>query len=334
MKLFKAIVILTTLSLVLTTFPFQEAQAKSDDAIKWGTETLQPSIASNIERFNKSWEKNWNINLSAYLVEGDKEKTLKKLATLRIDIQSSQESIDELKEANKEQKKNLKVIKQNLHDVFTTHDQQVEKVIKVIEQEKKFASTAKYDTKLNKSYSKLDKADEAYAKLQKDLKLDVEKISFNEIVTIDKAEAKEILQKEKAKKEAAAKKKAAEEEKLKIENENKAIAELKKELTDQQAAHKEKTDAFEKEIANLKATNTTLQTEVDSLKSQVSSKSANSTSSGASTQSDTASATNNEPEWFKNCTEMRKKYPNGVASDHPAYASKHDRDKDGYACER
>uniref|UniRef100_UPI00406C30E0 excalibur calcium-binding domain-containing protein n=1 Tax=Sporosarcina sp. FSL K6-1522 TaxID=2921554 RepID=UPI00406C30E0 len=37
---------------------------------------------------------------------------------------------------------------------------------------------------------------------------------------------------------------------------------------------------------------------------------------------------------FQNCTELRKKYPNGVASDHPAYSSKHDRDKDGYACER
>lgn len=39
-------------------------------------------------------------------------------------------------------------------------------------------------------------------------------------------------------------------------------------------------------------------------------------------------------ESFKNCTELRKKYPNGVASHHPAYASKHDRDKDNWACER
>lgn len=39
-------------------------------------------------------------------------------------------------------------------------------------------------------------------------------------------------------------------------------------------------------------------------------------------------------ESFKNCTELRKKYPNGVSSDHPAYASKHDRDKDNWACER
>jgi flagellar biosynthesis protein FliP len=39
-------------------------------------------------------------------------------------------------------------------------------------------------------------------------------------------------------------------------------------------------------------------------------------------------------ERFKNCTEMRKVYPNGVPSTHPAYESKHDRDKDNHACEQ
>ncbi|MBD7985171.1 thermonuclease family protein [Sporosarcina sp. Sa2YVA2] len=39
-------------------------------------------------------------------------------------------------------------------------------------------------------------------------------------------------------------------------------------------------------------------------------------------------------EWFQNCTELRKKYPSGVPQGHPAYQSKMDRDKDGYACER
>lgn len=36
---------------------------------------------------------------------------------------------------------------------------------------------------------------------------------------------------------------------------------------------------------------------------------------------------------FKNCTELRKVYPNGVSSSHPAYLSKFDRDKDGWGCE-
>ncbi|PIC87942.1 hypothetical protein CSV72_01990 [Sporosarcina sp. P20a] len=39
-------------------------------------------------------------------------------------------------------------------------------------------------------------------------------------------------------------------------------------------------------------------------------------------------------EWFQNCTELRKTYPNGVPQGHPAYQSKMDRDKDGFACER
>lgn len=36
---------------------------------------------------------------------------------------------------------------------------------------------------------------------------------------------------------------------------------------------------------------------------------------------------------FKNCTELRKVYPNGVKKGHPAYQSKMDRDKDNFACE-
>ena len=39
-------------------------------------------------------------------------------------------------------------------------------------------------------------------------------------------------------------------------------------------------------------------------------------------------------EYFKNCTELRKEYPNGVKKGHPAYSDKMDGDKDGFACER
>ncbi len=38
-------------------------------------------------------------------------------------------------------------------------------------------------------------------------------------------------------------------------------------------------------------------------------------------------------ESYKNCTLLREVYPNGVPTGHPAYESKHDRDKDGWACE-
>lgn len=37
---------------------------------------------------------------------------------------------------------------------------------------------------------------------------------------------------------------------------------------------------------------------------------------------------------YKNCTELRRDYPNGVDSSHSAYRSKFDRDKDGFACEK
>lgn len=38
-------------------------------------------------------------------------------------------------------------------------------------------------------------------------------------------------------------------------------------------------------------------------------------------------------ESYKNCKALREVYPGGVAEGHPAYESKHDRDKDGWACE-
>lgn len=41
-----------------------------------------------------------------------------------------------------------------------------------------------------------------------------------------------------------------------------------------------------------------------------------------------------QSEYFENCTDLRTAYPAGVDSSHPAYQSKMDRDKDGYACEQ
>lgn len=56
--------------------------------------------------------------------------------------------------------------------------------------------------------------------------------------------------------------------------------------------------------------------------------------SGDSQQPSNASEPKSGKESFKNCTELRKVYPNGVPEGHPAYQPKMDRDKDGYACER
>ena len=59
--------------------------------------------------------------------------------------------------------------------------------------------------------------------------------------------------------------------------------------------------------------------------------SSNSIDHGGGQSPDTNS---NAPTSFQNCTKLREWYPNGVGSDHPAYAPKHDRDKDGWACEQ
>lgn len=80
-----------------------------------------------------------------------------------------------------------------------------------------------------------------------------------------------------------------------------------------------------------------------------SSQSGSSSSSGSSSTSTSSSNTTNykddnpngvynqEPtqqkESYKNCTLLREVYPDGVPQGHPAYESKHDRDKDGWACE-
>ena len=41
-----------------------------------------------------------------------------------------------------------------------------------------------------------------------------------------------------------------------------------------------------------------------------------------------------EANYFKNCTQLRNVYPNGVQKGHKAYRRALDRDRDGWACER
>ncbi len=48
----------------------------------------------------------------------------------------------------------------------------------------------------------------------------------------------------------------------------------------------------------------------------------------------TPEPTKSTKEYFKNCTELNKVYPNGVQEGHPAYDKKMDRDGDGWACEK
>ena len=60
------------------------------------------------------------------------------------------------------------------------------------------------------------------------------------------------------------------------------------------------------------------------------------TSSGfnSTTKKETTTKKPSKTKTYKNCTELRKDYPNGVKKGHKAYQAKMDRDKDGWACER
>lgn len=83
--------------------------------------------------------------------------------------------------------------------------------------------------------------------------------------------------------------------------------------------------------------------------SNASTSSSSSSNSNASTNNSSSGSTNYKDdnpngiynqestapkESYKNCTLLREVYPDGVPEGHPAYESKHDRDKDGWACER
>lgn len=48
----------------------------------------------------------------------------------------------------------------------------------------------------------------------------------------------------------------------------------------------------------------------------------------------TNNSSNNSKQYFKNCTDLRKVYPNGVSKGNKAYQEQMDLDHDNYACER
>ena len=88
----------------------------------------------------------------------------------------------------------------------------------------------------------------------------------------------------------------------------------------------------QKELDTINGSIASKQNELDSLNKQVSNSTRNSTGNKVDGNGHAGSATASE--YFKNCTELTKKYPNGVVASHPAYTSRMDRDKDGWACER
>lgn len=115
---------------------------------------------------------------------------------------------------------------------------------------------------------------------------------------------------------------------------NKKLEETNKELEVKIAELDEKNKSLDDQINDLKqatASNTESSSNTNtSTNTTGTTKSSKQHSSSSSTSTSTVSNTEN----FANCTELRKVYPNGVDSSHPAYQAKMDRDKDNFACER
>ncbi|CRK84673.1 excalibur calcium-binding domain-containing protein [Neobacillus massiliamazoniensis] len=143
----------------------------------------------------------------------------------------------------------------------------------------------------------------------------------------DEAEKKAAaIAKQKAKEEAELKAKQEAEQKAKEEAELKAKQEAEQKAKEEaELKAKQEAEAKAKEEAELKAkqeaeANAKAQAEADAK--------AKAEAGAAATPVQT---TENS---FANCTELRKVYPNGVPSTHPAYRAKLDRDHDNWACER
>lgn len=82
------------------------------------------------------------------------------------------------------------------------------------------------------------------------------------------------------------------------------------------------------------ASNSSGSSEVGSSADTSSSESRSSAASGSGQPGSSSSSSSSAAESYKNCTELRSVYPNGVPSTHPAYEPRHDRDQDDWACER
>ncbi|MFJ5714663.1 excalibur calcium-binding domain-containing protein [Neobacillus sp. NPDC093127] len=129
---------------------------------------------------------------------------------------------------------------------------------------------------------------------------------------------------EKTKLEAEAKAKAEAEQNAKVEVEQKAKAEAEQKAK-AEAEQKAKAEAEQKAKAEAEAK---ARAEAEARAK------AEEEAQAKAQQQKATSTTTSEQTSFANCTELRKVYPNGVPSTHPAYTSKMDRDNDGYACEK
>lgn len=139
---------------------------------------------------------------------------------------------------------------------------------------------------------------------------------------------------EKAKAEAEQKAKQEAEEKAKAEAEAQAKADAEqKAKAEAEAQAKADAEQKAKEEAEARA-QAEAQAQAQAAAEAQAKADAEARAQAESQQQQATSAATTGQTSFANCTELRKVYPNGVASDHPAYTTKMDRDHDNFACER
>ena len=335
---------------ILLLFPsFQNVQAKDSGMEDWLVDTANPAINNIVTEFNNTTQENWYVNLSSHLIEGDYKKTTEKLGVLHDDIKSMKKEVENIKaprSAKKKDKKQIKAIKKNLTKSLKQTDASVKKLTKRIEKDKKIKvikprkSEQKNMSKVNAAYVELNDShsvDTPPLGLISAIKIDqeaAEKIvhDYNEEQKKIAAKKAEVKKKEEARKAAEAEVKAKEEAEKKRLAEEKAAEEEAKRLEEEKKA--EELARAEQHKAGEEAKRLEEEKKAEELAKAEQQKAEEEAKIFEEEQKKEAIAPSNEPEWFQNCTELRKKYPNGVASDHPAYQSKMDRDKDDWACER
>lgn len=183
---------------------------------------------------------------------------------------------------------------------------------KVVEQNKKMT------TELGIVKSQVEELDEKYKNLEKD---------YSELkATKDDSSAKLTEAQDKSKK-LEETNKELEAKITDLEDKNKSLDEQLNDLKQATASNTGSSSSNSSSKPQSSNTNTSTNTAKSSTTNNSSSKQS---SSSTGTSTSTASTTEN----FANCTELRKVYPNGVDSSHPAYQAKMDRDKDNFACER
>ncbi len=186
--LFFSILLVFQLSLV----PTITAENKDVDMDVWLEETLNPAVIDIITEFNNTTRDNWYINLSNYLINGDKDDAVEKLKSLNKDIDSIKKEIKAIEypeSANRKEKKQVKKITKELTKTLDKTSKRANKLIKKLDKNKEIKSipARKYESK------RVDKANKAYISINKLNEISVKEIPTYKHTKINKKTANEIL---------------------------------------------------------------------------------------------------------------------------------------------